>query len=79
MKKRIYHNAIDGAERTVSRFLLFPITLALPFGQRTPYLREERRWLEWAKIIQRYSQMNSCWIDSRWATIEEESEKGAGT
>jgi hypothetical protein len=74
MRKRIYHNTRDGAERTVSRFLLFPTTLSLPRGQRTPYLYDERRWLERAKIIQRYSQFSSCWIDSRWATIEEESE-----
>jgi hypothetical protein len=67
MRQLIKHPHADDEERTVTKFLFLPTTLLLPKHQRDDYVKRERRWLEKAKIVQRYFQWLDKWIDFMWA------------
>jgi len=58
--------------RTVKRFLLFPLTLPISDNGGGSDRHLEKRWMERAKIVQRYEPYQSrigapCfWEDSHW-------------
>jgi len=66
MRASIEHRYQDDEERIVRTFLLVPVKLRLPKESRTPYVKEEWRWLEMATIRQTFSQWLGHWINREW-------------